>query len=229
MCLARADVSLEKDGVVAERRRRFAAAPPRGAPAKSARVLDHAHAAAAAAERRLDDEREADSRGRLRGVRKLRDRLLGAGNDREPGLLRQIPGGGLVAEQLEQLRARSDERDARARTGARQRGILGEESVAGVNRVDALLSRQRDDAIHVEIGLDRTLAFADLVRLVGLETVQAEPVLLRVDGDGAQPELSGRAQDADGDLAAVQGKQFFHRKKFRLARNELRDLFVSSA
>ena len=40
--------------------------------------------------------------------------------------------------------------------------------------VDALLLRQRDDALDVEVGLDRPLALADLVGLVGLEAVQAE-------------------------------------------------------
>ena len=97
-----------------------------------------------------------------------------------------------------------------ALAGARQGGVLGQESVAGVNRVDALFFRQRDDAIDVEIGLHRALAFADQVGFVRLEAMQAEPVFLRVDGDRAQPELIGGAQDTDGDFAAIEGQEFFH-------------------
>jgi hypothetical protein len=47
------------------------------------------------------------------------------------------------------------------------------------------------------------------IGLVRLETVHAEKaVLLRVNGDGAKPEFRGRANDADGDLAAVGDEQF---------------------
>jgi hypothetical protein len=73
--------------------------------------------------------------------------------------------------------------------------------------VHAFFARQRDDAIHVEIGFHRTLALADQVGFIGLEAVQGEPVFLRVDGDGAQAEFIGRAQDADGDFAAIECQQ----------------------
>ena len=77
-----------------------------------------------------------------------------------------------------------------------------------MNEVHALLFRQRDDAGDVEIGADGTFAFADDIRLVRLEAVNGEPVFLRIDGDGAQAEFSRRAEDANGDLAAVGDEQF---------------------
>ena len=40
--------------------------------------------------------------------------------------------------------------------------------------------------------------------------MQAQAVFLRIDGDGAQAQLVGRAKNADGDFAAVQCQQFFH-------------------
>ena len=76
--------------------------------------------------------------------------------------------------------------------------------------VDALFRGQRDDALDIQIGLDRPFAFADQIGFVGLETMQAEPVFLGIDGDRAQPEFVGGAQDADRDFAAIQGQQFFH-------------------
>ena len=94
--------------------------------------------------------------------------------------------------------------------GAGRSRILRKESVAGMDRVDALLRGPGHDALDVEVGLHRTLALADQVGFVRLEPVQAKAVFLRIDGDGAQPQFVGRAQDANGDFAAIQGKQFFH-------------------
>ena len=68
--------------------------------------------------------------------------------------------------------------------------------------------RERDDAGDVEIRADRALALADQIRLVRLEAVDREPVLLRVDGHGAEAQFGGRAKDADGDFAAVGDEQF---------------------
>ena len=72
---------------------------------------------------------------------------------------------------------------------------------------------QRDDAFDVQVGFHRALALADQVGFVGLEAVQGEAVFLRIDGDGAQAQFVGRAQDADGDFAAIQGKKFFHGRR----------------
>ena len=78
-----------------------------------------------------------------------------------------------------------------------------------MDRVHALFRGQRDDAFDIEIGFDRSLALADQVGFVRLEAVQGEAVLLGVDGDGAQAQFVGGAQDADRDFAAIQGEEFF--------------------
>ncbi len=64
---------------------------------------------------------------------------------------------------------------------------------------------ESDDAVNVEIGFDGAFAFADEVGFVGLEAMEGEAVFFGVDGDGAESELVGRAEDADGDFAAVEG------------------------
>ena len=67
---------------------------------------------------------------------------------------------------------------------------------------------QRDDAGDVEVRPDRAFARADLIGLVGLEAVQGEAVFLRIDGDRAQAEFVRRAEDANGDFAAIGSEQF---------------------
>ena len=61
----------------------------------------------------------------------------------------------------------------------------------------------------VEVSADGAFALADQIGFVRLEAVDAEAVLLRVDGHGAQAQFSGGAKDADGDFAAIGDEQFF--------------------
>ncbi len=143
------------------------------------------------------------------------------GQDGDVGLLGDAAGGHLVAELSEDFGARTDEGDAGFLTGAGERGVLRQKAVAGVDGVDVVLLGQRDEGGDVEVGADRFTGPADEVRLVGLEAVQGEAVLVGVDGDGANAEFVGGAKDADGDLAAVGGEQLVHGYLFSAARSGL--------
>src|SRR5271170_2095249 len=77
--------------------------------------------------------------------------------------------------------------------------------------VDAFFLGQRHDTGNIEISFDGPFASADLIRLVRLKTVQRQPILLRIDGHGAQAEFVGGAKYADGDFAAVGGEQLLDR------------------
>ena len=97
-----------------------------------------AHAAAASARDGLDHHR---------AVRALEVARLGqarrpvrAGQDRHAAALRERPRARLVAELLEHLRARSHEPDPGLGARAREGRVLGQESVAGVDRVAAGLA-----------------------------------------------------------------------------------------
>ncbi len=97
-----------------------------------------AHAASAAAHRRLDHHREAQLRRQLMGL------LVGldgraAGQDRHVGLLSDVAGHDLVAELFEDLDARADEDDAGLFAGAGEVGVLGQKAVARMNGIDFVL------------------------------------------------------------------------------------------
>ena len=97
--------------------------------------LDQAHAAAAAAGRRLDHHRPADV---LRAGLQRHDRLLFAvvaGDGRDVVGLREVPCRRLVAHRADDLRRRADERDAGRLARFGERGVLGEQAVARVQRV----------------------------------------------------------------------------------------------
>ena len=174
-------------------------------------ALHDAHAAPAAAERGFHDQGIADFvRDALRIV-VLRHRLFRARHDRQAGFLRQPPRRRLVAQQVEQVRARANESNSRRGAGSGQRRIFRKKAVARVDGVDASLLRQRHDPLDVEIGLDRPLALADEIGFVRLESMQAEAIFVGIDGGGADLQFVGGAENADRNFPAIQGQKFFYR------------------
>jgi hypothetical protein len=171
------------------------------------RFHHHAHPAAAAAEGRLDDEREADRRRDLHRLLAIGHRLLGAGQGGDVEFRGQGAGGGLVAHVLEKIRRGSDEGHAFPGAGAGKGGILGKEAVAGVDEGHALRLGHRDDAFDIEVGTDRALVLVELVGFVGLEAVAGEAVLLGEHRHGAESEFVRGAENADGDFTAVGGEE----------------------
>ena len=148
-------------------------------------LLDHSHASTAAAEGRLDDEGEADFAGGLHGLIPIGDGLIRAGQGGYANALGHGPCGRLVAHHVQKLWAGSNEGDARLGAGAGEGWVLAQESVARMDGIDPLRLGGGHDALDVQVGGDRPLALTDQVGLIGLEAVNAEPVLLRVDRHGA--------------------------------------------
>jgi hypothetical protein len=79
-----------------------------------------------------------------------------------------------------------------------------------MDRVGAAHPCDADDLVDTQIGRHRPQPLADLVGLIGLETMQAEFVLFGIDRDGALAQLVGRAHDADRDFASVGDRIFLN-------------------
>ena len=109
-------------------------------------LLDRAgdlEAAAAAAVRRLDGDRQAVLVGEREDLVGAADRVGGAGDQRGAGLLGDVPGLDLVAEGVDRLGRRADPDQAGVDDGLGEGGVLGEEAVAGVHGVGAGLRGRR--------------------------------------------------------------------------------------
>ena len=76
-----------------------------------------------------------------------------------------------------------------------------------MDRIHLGLDRDAQDVFDVEVGVDRRLAAADQVSLVGLGPVQRKAVLLRIDADVADAQFAGRAHDSDRDFSAIGDEQ----------------------
>ena len=157
---------------------------------------------AAAARRRLDHHRVADLPGDLDRQRRALDRFVVAGDRADAGLGGELLRLDLVAHRRDRRVLRADEDDALLLDAAREGLVLGQEAVAGMDRVGAGLLAGGDDLVHRQVGLAARRR-ADEHRLVGELDVERVAVGLGVHGDRGDAQPPRRLDDAAGDLAAV--------------------------
>ncbi len=199
------DSLLDEDGGVAEGRLALTHADLDGFP-QQRRVVHASHATTAAAGDRLDEERIGHLGGRGDQCVHVGSRL-DAGQRRDAGCLGRGDRAGLVSGQGEDVGARADEGDAGVGACFGEGGVLGEEAVARVDRVGSGPDRHLDDGVGVEVGPYRVAAFADLIRLIGLEPVLGPAVLIGKHRHRARTDLERCSEGPDGDLAPV-GHQY---------------------
>ena len=106
----------------------------------------------------------------------------------------------LVAAEAERLRRRPDPDEAGRLDRFREVRALGEESVPRMNGVGACFACGANDFLRVEVGGDRDGATRD-------PRVERSGVVGGCDGGGLDAEPLARAEDADGDLAAVRHQE----------------------
>ena len=168
-----------------------------------------AHAAPAAAARRLEDHRKADAPRLFDGVIGIAEDLA-AREQRKPEALRVAARGDLVAPRAHRLGRRPDERHAALLAERGELGVLGEEAVARMDCVGAGDLGGADDRRNIQV-TRRSGSRADAHRLVGEAHVQRAGVDVGVHGDRRDAELAAGADDAQRDLAAVRDEDLLER------------------
>ena len=94
--------------------------------------------------------------------------------------------------------------------------VLGKKSVARMNRVHVRDFRRADDPVNPQVTF-RSRGFADADRLVRELDVHGVRVHLGINRHRADVQFLARADDADGDFAAIGNQDFF---KHGLLENE---------
>ena len=153
-------------------------------------ALDHAHAASAPAPARLEHDRVADLVRQARAFGEIQRQWRGRRHDGHARGQGQITRRDLVAQLPHAGRARADENDAGGRALLRKFRVFGQKAIARMDRIDVAFARYAQDFRDIEIGLDRPLAFADQIGLVGFGSVQTKAIFLRIDRHRAYAELS---------------------------------------
>ena len=190
------EIALEDEPVVAEGPMRLASGG-RQRLGQRARLADDAHALAAASGAGLDQQGIADAL-RLGGQRRVVLRRAVVARDRRNAVGGRAPASlGLVAHRGDRLGRRPDPAEAGGGHVAGEVRILGEEAVAGVDRVGADARRDREDRLAVEVA-------RDLVCLVG---PCRRAVVGRVDADDPHPQPVRGPRDPRRDLPAVRDEQ----------------------
>ena len=164
--------------------------------------LDGAHALAAAAGCCLEHDGIADFFGDLEGFVGGCEAADRAGGARHAGTVGGGAGAGFRAELAHGGGGRADEGDAGGGAGFGEVGVLGKESVAGMNGVRVAVASDFEDAVAAEIGVDRGRG-AEAIGLVGVEDVKRGAVGVGVDGYGRDAELTAGPDEAECDFAAV--------------------------
>ncbi|CDZ89351.1 Choline dehydrogenase [Rhodococcus ruber] len=160
------------------------------------------HAAAATAEGRLDRDRHAVLLRELHDLVGIGDGVLGARGHRGLGALGDVPCGDLVTEVADGLRGGADPDQAGVDHGLGEVGVLGQEAVAGVDRVGAGLAGGVEDLVEHQVGLGGGLA-TERECLVGELHELGVGVGFCVDGHAPVTGVLGGSDDPHSDLAAV--------------------------
>ncbi len=167
--------------------------PPRAPRTRTPRriwsgVVHHLQPAPAAAERGLDRDRQAVLGGERRHLRRATDRPVGARRQRRAHRGGDVPRGHLVAERVDRGGRRADPGQPGVDHGTGEAGVLGQEAVAGVDRVGARVGGPLEDLLDGQVAVGRALPL-QRVGLVGHRDVQRVEVGLRVDGDAGQARV----------------------------------------
>ena len=170
--------------------------------------LGNTHPPAAAAQGRLDDHRVTELTGQNTGFGVALHRGVTARKHGSAGALRDPPRRHLVAQLFQHSHARSNEDQPRFPASTSEPRVLRQKPVAGMDRINFMLDSQGHDAGNVQVSPDRLTRLADAIGLVRFEPVQGEAILLRVNRHRADAQLVRRAENTNGDLAAVGGQQF---------------------
>ena len=202
------DPPLEEHAVVAERRRRFLMR--RGDRRRQVvEIVDGAHPPPSPTRRGLDHQWGPELARRRDEGFVVTGR---AGHDRHPGLLREAAGPHLVAERPHRLGRGSHPCQAGFDRGLGEARILGQEPVAGMDRVGARVHARRDEGRRVEVRADR----GDEVRELG---GRRPAFALGAGHHGADPQLATRPDQPDGDLTAVRDQEPADHDGLRRSRN----------
>ena len=195
------DVALQQHAILAEGVLRLALAAFEAGGELACRAHD-AHALAAAAMRGLDHQRIADAVGfALQQVGRLVFACV-ARHHRHAGGGHQVLGAGLAAHLAHGCARRADEGDAGGRHRIGEVRVLGQEAVAGVDRLRAGFLRHLEDGVAAQVAVLRARA-ADAVGFVRQPHVLGIGVGLREHRHGADAQLARGTDHAAGDLAAV--------------------------
>ena len=170
------------------------------------RPVDQPDPPAAPARAGLQHHRITDPFRRFPGFLR-RGHCFRPGDDRKPRIPDQLFQHRLIAEPFHALGIRSDKDQAVLPAKPGKMGVLGQETIAGMNRLCARQDRGTDDLVFVQVASGR-LRSADAVALICQRHMQCVPVFFGIDSHRGDPHFLAGPDNADSNLPPV-GNQYF--------------------
>ena len=167
------------------------------------------HAAPATAKSRLDDDGQAVLLGKGQNLAGVLHRVGRAHHQRCADLERNLACLHLVAELGNGGRRRANPGQAGVNHGLGKALVLGQKSVAGMDRVGAALLGDLQQLGDVQVGIGRPVTI-QAISLVSHARVQRVNVGIGIHRHRLHAVVGTGAHDAHGDLATVGDQNFFH-------------------
>jgi hypothetical protein len=209
---------LHVDLRIAERCERFRLGHADRVQKRSVRV-NHAHAAAAAAARGLDDQGIADVLGDAEILVCVgADGPIGTRHAGDAGCLHDLDRRDLVAHQADGLGARTDEYEAAFFDALGEIGVLREKPIARMDGDRVGHFRGADDGGHVQVG-KAGLGRPDAHGLIGQQNVLGIEIGGRMHGDRLDTEFAAGTKNAKRNLAAIRDDDFFDHRDYSMMNN----------
>ena len=175
-------------------------------------VAAHSHPLAAPSRGRLDQDGVADRTGKAQRLGIAGNGSLGPGHAGHLGRGGDLLGLGLQAHLADRLVGRPDELEVAAPADLGELGVLAQEAVAGVNRLDVGHLGSRDDPGNVQITVGAG-GLADADGAIGKLQVGRVAVGLGIDRDDLDAQLLAGANHSQRDFTAVRHQDpLKHRK-----------------
>ena len=195
------------DRVVAEGRERF---PLPGFDRRlQIGYLPHdAHAFAASAGAGLDHHRVADRLRQFGNLILVMGMQGDARRHRHPRFPHGLAGGQFIPYHRHRFRCGADENDPRFAAAAGEAGILGQESVPGMDRVTLPFLCRSNDLLNIKITLCRSCS-TNCRRFVRLQHMEGFLIDLGIDRHGGDAQLPAGAYHPHRNFAAIGNQHFF--------------------
>jgi hypothetical protein len=165
------------------------------------------HAATAAAGHRFDHDRVANLFRSRQRVLFFLDDAVRSGRGGHTGFFGQRAAYCFVLQRIHRARTWPDEPNVAVFAYVGEMRVLGEETVARVNRVHICNFCRADDAVDAQVAFAAG-TLADANRFVRKLHMHGVRVRLRIDGHGADVQFLAGADDAHGNFTAIGNENF---------------------
>ena len=129
-------------------------------------------------------------------------------DDRNTGFDSHLFGRNLITHGIHDVFGRSDKYDAGFCAGLNKVRILREKTIAWMDSINICLLGNFNNALDVQISINRTFIFFQLIGFVCFGTEKSVSVFLRINADCHNSELIERAEYSNGDFPTVRHQNF---------------------